>query len=100
MSIGETISLIGLILTWVGSLVGFSWAVARWAGARIDAVRRDTDEKVAEIHSRINGLAAALVPRQEMLDHLGRIEGGLGTMNARMDTIITSLAIASKQHKV
>lgn len=102
MEIGDatvTMSQLGALGALFLTGIGFLFGVARWLMARQD--RRDDginrqmelqDNKIRRAHERLDEIPSVYIQRQEVMDHLSRIEKGQsemrGEFNQRMDRLI------------
>lgn len=76
----------------------------RWVIVRLREDRESSSRRDAELHHRINEVKDDYVRRDDLMAHIGRLETGLGDVNAglnrvheRLDRLLALTAAPSKR---
>ena len=95
----HALEVLGLLIIIIGSI----WGLIKYFQAQIESQRKDFEDKIAALHSRVNDVREKYVHQDHLDDILGSIKDSVGNVaeeqrrtNTRIDTLLNHLLEAKK----
>lgn len=91
----ESLTLIGLLF----SMAIAGWGIIRFFLLQLNNMLNYIDKKEEKIREEINQLNNSCVKRDDLNNHIERIDSGINQLNGRFDQLLTVLANQLKSGK-
>lgn len=83
ISVDTLLTILGMIV----SIVGAIWGVIRWADAKITRLEDRANKRIDEAHHRINELRSEAVTKEDLSQHIMRIEGAVTDLRGEFQAV-------------